>query len=131
MISATSGLWLDSIWKSTAWRVSIDTVVAALTVAERGSPVTSAISPKKLPGPSSIGVAVAMLTRPSTMKNIWSPRSPLRQMTAPAGSGRRAAAGGGGGGGGGGGRAPRPPPPHPPAGGGGPQALEQRHGRDQ
>ena len=38
---------------------SNETSVKALTVAERGSPVTSAISPKKLPGPSSTGLGVA------------------------------------------------------------------------
>src|SRR5262245_57650459 len=70
MISAISGLLLDSIWKSTECSDRRETAVAALTVAVRGSPLISAISPKKLPAPSSTGFGVATLTRPSTMKNI-------------------------------------------------------------
>jgi len=80
------GLLPHSIWKSAACSDRSETAVAALTVAIRGSPLISAISPKKAPGPSSTGFGVATVTRPSTTKNIWSPGSPLRQITAPAGT---------------------------------------------
>ena len=83
-----SGTSRSRTWKLRRWMTSRRTSVSARTVAERGSPSSRLISPKKSPGLSRLRLRgeTSTLAEPSTMMKKASPGSPVRVSTVPAGS---------------------------------------------
>src|SRR5581483_1476713 len=83
----TSGRRSTRRRNSSASRISRSVERSAVTVADRGSRASSAISPKKSPSSRrTLPAAEATSTRPLAMRYMASPRSPLRMMVVPAGT---------------------------------------------